>query len=342
MAVLLALVFPARISVGAEFPISTWQGETMGSIYTVKIVGTNLPPVDLEVLKKEVDAQLKEINRQMSHYEPESELSRFNRAAADTPIKISTEFARVLRFALDLNRDSGGAFDPTLGPVINLWGFGEATPVRRTPTDEQLAEAMKKTGCRHVKLTADNELSKDIPGLQLNLSAIAKGFGSDEIARVLARRGLTNIYVAISGEVVTLGHNARGMKWQVGISAPIPDWREGEPLAAVLPLSGQALSTSGDYQKYFIDGQGRRLGHIFDPKTGRPVQNNVASVSVVADNGMTADALAKPLFVMGVEAGSKWIESRTNASALFIVREETGQFKIVASARFPRFQTRPE
>jgi FAD:protein FMN transferase len=341
-ALLPTLLVLARISAGADFPLITWQGETMGSVYTVKVVGTNLAPENFDALKKEVDARLKEINRQMSHYEPESELSRFNRAPANTPCKISAEFARVLRFALELNRDSGGAFDPTLGPVINLWGFGEQTPVRRTPSSEQLAEAMKKTGCQHLSLSADNVLRKDIPGLQLNLSAIAKGFGSDEIARVLVSHGLTNHYVAISGEVVTLGHNARGTKWQVGISAPIPDWREGDPLATVLPLSGQAISTSGDYQKFFIDGAGRQLGHIFDPKTGQPVQNNVGSVSVVAENCMTADALAKPLFVMGVEAGSKWIESRTNASALFIVREEAGKFRIVTTTRFPKFEQRPE
>ena len=306
----------------------------MGSVYTVKIVGTNLPQPQLDALRKEVDDRLKEVNRQMSHYIPDSELSRFNQAPANTPFKISPDFARVLRFALDLNRRSGGAFDPTLGPVINLWGFGEQTPVRRTPSAEQLRDAMQKTGCQHLTLTASDELSKDIPGLQLNLSAIAKGFGSDQMAGVLRGHGLTNIYVAISGEVVTLGHNARGTKWQVGISAPIPDWREGDPLATVLSLSGQAISTSGDYQKYFIDAEGRRLCHIFDPKTGQPVQHNVASVSVVAENGMTADALAKPLFVLGVKEGLRFIEACTNAAALFVVRDTNGKFRIVPSSRF--------
>jgi thiamine biosynthesis lipoprotein len=318
----------------ADLPLVTWEGETMGSVYTVKIVGTNLAPADVDALKQEVDDRLKEVNRQMSHYIPDSELSRFNRAPANTPFKISPEFARVLRFALDLNRRSKGAFDPTLGPVINLWGFGEQTDLRRTPTDEQLREAMAKTGCQHLTLTTNNMLSKDIPSLQLNLSAIAKGFGADEMARVLRRHGLTNIYVSISGEVFALGHNPKGEKWKVGISAPLPDWRIGDPFAAVVSLSGQAISTSGDYQKYFIDAQGRRLCHIFDPKTGHPVQHNVGSVSVVAENGMTADALAKPVFVFGVEEGLHFIEAWTNAAALFVAREADGTFRTIPSSRF--------
>ncbi len=308
----------------------------MGCVYTVKIVDAPLEEKQIEALRTEVDHQLKEINRQMSHYQPDSELARFNRAPARTPFEVSAEFARVLRLALELNRRSHGAFDPTLGPVINLWGFGEKTDVRMTPGETQLRAAMNQTGCQHLALTASNELVKDIPGLQLNLSAIAKGFGVDEMARVLRLHGLTNLYVSISGEVFTSGHNPDGQKWRVGIAAPVLHWVDGDPVAAVAALSDQAVSTSGDYQKFFIDAQGRRLCHIFDPKTGCPVQHNLAGVSVVADNCTMADGLATTLFVLGPEEGPRFIESWTNCAALFIVRESDGKYRQVLSSRFTR------
>jgi len=307
----------------------------MGSPYTVQIVGTNLSPQEIDALKVEVEARLKEVNRQMSHYQPDSELSQFNRAPANTPFKVSPEFARVVRFSLEMYRRSQGAFDITLAPVINLWGFGEKTDQRAVPPEAELKAAIRKTGCRYLSVTAQDELVKDIPDLTINLSAVAKGFGVDEMAGVLRRRGLTNIYISIAGEVMVCGQNSRGTKWQVGVAAPVEHWNEDSPMAAVASLSNQAISTSGDYQKFFTDSQGRRLSHIIDPKTGWPVQHNVGGVSVVAPDSMTADALGTTLFVLGAEEGLKFIESCTNAAALFIVREPDGQHRQIRSSRFP-------
>jgi thiamine biosynthesis lipoprotein len=306
----------------------------MGSTYTVKIVDSQLSDPQLDALKTEVDDRLKEVNRQMSHYQPDSELSRFNRAPAGTPFMVSPEFASVTRFSLEMNRRSLGAFDPTLAPVINLWGFGEQTTQRAVPPDADLAAALARTGCQHLSVTGKGEFLKDIPDLGLNLSAVAKGFGVDEMARVLRGHGLTNIYVSISGETFTLGHNARGTNWQVGISAPVSNWRVGGPMVTILSVSGLAVSTSGDYQKYFVDPQGRRLSHILDPRTGRPVQHNLGGVSVVADNCMTADALSTTLFVLGPAEGFRFIETWTNAAALFVIRGADGAFQSVPSSRF--------
>jgi thiamine biosynthesis lipoprotein len=311
-----------------------WQGRTMGSPYTVKIVGANLAQSQTDTLRAEVEDRLKEVNRQMSHYQPDSELSRFNRAPARIPFKVSPEFARVVRFSLEVSRRSNGAFDPTLAPVINLWGFGEKTDQRSVPPEAELQAALKTTGIQHLSVTDNDELVKDIPELTINLSAVAKGFGVDEMVKVLCGHGLTNIYVSIAGEVRVLGHNPRGTNWLVGISAPVAHWKEDDPMAAVASLSNQAISTSGDYQKFFTDAQGRRLCHVVDPKTGWPVQHNVSGVSVVAPDNMTADALATSLFVLGQEAGLRFIESWTNAAALFIVREAEGMFRSVPSSRF--------
>jgi FAD:protein FMN transferase len=318
----------------ADLPLVIWQGQTMGSTYTVKVVGTNLAPEQVKALQGEVELRLKEVNRQISHYQPDSELSRFNRAPANTPFRISPAFAVLVRQSIDLNRRSDGAFDPTVSPLINLWGFGETTPEHKVPTDAQLAEARRSSGFAHLRLTTAGELIKDIPGLQLNFGANGKGFGVDEMARVLQRHGFANFYVSISGEVFVIGRNPKGAKWQVGIPAPVANWRPGGPVATVLSLSGQAVSTSGDYQKYFVDAQGRRLCHIIDPKTGWPVQHNLGSVSVVAHSSTTADALSTTVFVLGPEAGLSFIETCTNAAALFIVREAEGKFRSVPSSRF--------
>lgn len=317
-----------------DLPLIDWQGRTMGSPYTVKLVGVNLSPDQVGGLKHEIESCLQEVNRQMSHYQPESELSRFNRAPAHTPFKVSPEFARVVRFSLDLSRRSQGAFDPTLSPVINLWGFGEKTDQRAVPPEAELKAALSQTGWRHLSVSPQDELTKDIPGVTLNLSGVAKGFGVDQMVAVLQRHGLTNCYVSIAGEVRALGHNSRGIPWQVGISAPVAHWTEDDPMAAVAALSDQAISTSGDYQQFFTDAQGRRLSHIIDPKTGWPVQHKVSGVSVVAPDNMTADALATTLFVLGVDEGLKFVEAWTNTAALFIVREGEGRFRPVATSRF--------
>ena len=306
----------------------------MGSDYTVRIVGTNLAPEQIDALKAEVDQQLKEVNRQMSHYQSDSELSQFNRAPANTPFRVSPEFARVVRFALEMNRKSRGAFDPTLAPVINLWGFGEKTDRRAVPPEAELKTALAKTGCQHLSVTTQDELVKDTADLTINLSAVAKGFGVDEMVRVLTGHGFTNCYASIAGEVRVLGHNPRGTNWLLGISAPMSNWRENDPMAAAVSLSDQALSTSGDYQKFFLDAQGRRLSHIFDPRTGWPVQHDVGGVSVVAPDSMTADAISTSLFVLGREAGMRFIESWTNAAAIFIVREAEDRFRSIPSSRF--------
>jgi len=318
----------------APLPLISWTGQTMGSTYTVKIVEAALSPAQVDALKAEIEQCLKEVNRQLSHFQPDSEISRFNRLPANAPFQPSPGFAFVLRHSLRLNRLSEGAFDPTLGPVIRLWGFGEKTGAHGVPAENEIREALSQTGCQHLSLTPANELIKDLAGLSLNLSSPAKGYGVDEMARVLRSHGLTNIYVSISGDVLTGGLNPSGQKWQVGISAPVRDWRAGDPLVTVLSVSDQAVSTSGDYQKYVVDGQGRRLGHIFSPRTGWPVQHNLAGVTVVADTCMVSSSLATTLFVLGHEDGLRFIESWTNASALFVVREADGKFRSIPSARF--------
>lgn len=320
----------------ADLPVTAWQGRTMGSDYMVRIVDGKLSEAQVTALKAEVEAALIEVNRQMSNYQPDSELSRFNRAPVNEPFKVAPDFTRVARFALDLSRLSDGAFDPTLGPLINLWGFGEKAGEHVVPTAAALAAAKARTGWRHLTVTADGALVKDLPELALDLGAVAKGFGVDQMIRVLQRHGVENLYASIAGEVRVLGLNPRGTKWRLGISVPADHWREDQPMAAGVEISNQALSTSGDYQKFFLDAAGRRLCHIIDARTGTPVQHQLASVTVVAPDSMTADGLSTTLFVLGPDAGLKFIDARTDAAALFILRDKDGGFRQVASVGFAR------
>ncbi len=326
------------LPVGAtQLELLTWSGQTMGTAYTVKIAGVTPTDSLLGELRAAVEERFDEINRQMSHYWSDSELSRFNRSPVTTPVKISTELARVTRRALELAGDSEGAFDPTLEPLINLWGFGPKKGNGEVPADEQIATAQRQCGARHLRVTADGELQKDVPGLQLNLGAFAKGYAADESARVLRERGYANLFVSVSGEVVAFGVNQDGQPWQVGIEQPNYSQRRGAELSAIVPLSGGALSTSGDTHQFFRDATGRVRAHILDPSIGQPVAHNLASVTVIAPDAMTADGVATTLFVLGLERGLRWVEKHPSVAALFIVREEDGKFRLVASRRFPPF-----
>ncbi|HOW98377.1 MAG TPA: FAD:protein FMN transferase [Kiritimatiellia bacterium] len=304
----------------------SWAGETMGTLYSIKLADSPLGQGALRELQAEVDRCLVEVNREMSHYQPDSELSQFNRHESAEPFPVSPGFASVVRFALELNRRSGGVFDPTLGPLIDLWGFGAPGHVSEPPSPAQVEEARARIGGQHLSVTPAGQLVKGIPSLRLNLGAVAKGYGVDEVARVIRANGISNLFVEIGGEVVTAGHNAEGQAWRIGVDAPRPDALPGQELETILHLSGLAVATSGDYRNYFVDGAGMRFTHILDPRTGRPIQHNLASVSVVAPDCMTADGLATTLFVMGAEEGMKWIGSWPGVEALFILREPDGRF----------------
>jgi len=320
----------------ADLPLVEWRGRTMGSDYTVKIIDGKLTEDQVAELKKEIDKALMEVNRQMSNYQPDSELSRFNRSPEKVPFKVSPDFAKVTRFALELSRQSDGAFDPTLGPLINLWGFGEKTGEHIVPDAITLRGTMAKVGWQHLTVNEKGELTKDLPELALDLGAVAKGFGVDRMTEVLHAHGLENLYTSIAGEVRVMGHNPRGTKWMLGVTVPSDHWRANNPMAAMISISNQALSTSGDYQKFFMDASGRRLCHIIDPRTGTPVQHNLASVTIVAPDSMTADGLSTSLFVLGMEAGLKRIETLDNAAALFILREKDGSFRQIQSSKFEK------
>jgi len=278
-------------------------GSTMGTTYSVKIVaGGNSPDINPDALKKKIDSVLVEVNNQMSTYIPESEISRFNQYTGSEWFNISNDFAFVLDESIRLGKLTGGSLDITVGPLVNIWGFGPDQRPRKIPTDEEISSSMKLIGLDKVEVNLNTpSVRKNINGLKVDLSATAKGFGVDKVVELLKDLGYTNIMVEIGGEVRVSGLNNKNEAWKIGISTP----NQSGELNRVVPLNEMAMATSGDYWNYFEEN-GIRYSHTIDPVTGRPITHKLASVTVFDATCLRADGLATGIFVMGPERGYKF------------------------------------
>jgi thiamine biosynthesis lipoprotein len=296
-------------------PVS-FSGPTMGTWYHVKVA--ELPAdVSQRDLQQAVEERLHRVNQLMSTYLPESELSRFNRYAGDDWFDVSPETATVVVAAQEVAEATEGAFDVTVGPLVNLWNFGPDPNPDRFPDDQQIAQAMERVDYRRVQVRLDPPaLRKAQPDVYIDLSAIAKGFAVDTVAELLHERGVHRFMVEIGGEVQTAGRKADGAPWRIGIERPVTS---GRMIQQVVELVDDALATSGDYRNYF-DWNGRRYSHEIDPRSGRPVDHTLASVSVITDSCMNADALATALIVLGPEQALQYAEQH-DLDVLLIVRD---------------------
>jgi thiamine biosynthesis lipoprotein len=315
---------------GAGVPVEV-TGPTMGTRYSVKVV--DLPAgLDEVALRAGVERVLEAVNASLSTYRPDSELSRFNRSAETGWVPATADLLRVVTEAQRVGRLTGGAFDVTVGPLVNLWGFGPGRGEDRVPSATEVEEARARVGYARLEVRdPPPAVRKAIPDLYVDLSAIAKGYGVDRVSEYLESQGVGRYLVEVGGEVRGRGRNARGTPWKVAVERPA----EGERAAyAVVEVDGVGVATSGDYRNFF-EKDGRRYSHTIDPATGRPVTHALASVTVVSDTCMTADALATGLNVLGPEAGYALAE-REGIAALFIVREGQG-FTHRATAAFARY-----
>ncbi len=307
-------------------------GGTMGTSYSVTVKG-RVSHNRLKKLSQKIEAQLAEVNRQMSTWIDCSEISRFNRSTNTAPFQTSEAFAQVVGAALELSASTGGAFDPTLNPLLNLWGFGSGSGERKVPSDAEIAKAKKLTGWRRLGVDAKtSSLWKTIPGLQLDLGAIAKGYGVDSVGRLLDRVGYADWFVEIGGEVAVRGTNPDGVPWRIGIQFPTTNPMD-DRLQGILNLDEGAVATSGDYRNY-IRQDGTLYSHILDPRSGRAVLSDTASVTVVAPDCMHADGIATALFVMGADEGLAWAEHRPGVEAMFLVRGAGGEISEKFSSGF--------
>jgi len=300
-----------------------WQGQTMGTSYSVAIAGRPRRG-ELKEMKAAVEARLAEIDNQMSTWNPDSRLSRFNRFLSTEPFPVTAEFVGVVRAALEIAASTDGAFDPTVKPLVDHWGFGPEAD------SEPVAEIMKTVGWE--KLRVDRRaIKKAHPELQLDLSAIAKGYGVDALAEIIHSAGFTNFLVEIGGEVITSGTKENDEPWLVGIQHP----DTGSGIFQALELSGGALATSGGYRNFRVRADGTRYSHIIDPVSGMPAESDIASVSVIAPSCMEADAVATALFVMGSETGFQWLETRPELEALLLLHATNEPFTVRATPGFP-------
>ena len=313
-----------------------FSGKTMGTTYTVKYIDNgkvNLPKI--EDVQQQVDAVLKEVNNQMSTYQKDSEISRFNQSQeVNVPFTVSADFAKVTQEAIRLNRVTEGALDVTVGKLVNLWGCGPDKRLNKAPSAEQIAQFSPSVGIDKLSVNTEGgfSLTKKVPALYLDLSSIAKGFGVDKVAEQLEQFGVENYLVEIGGELRGKGKNAQGNDWRIAIEQPA--LVQGEKAQIVVPLHNLGMATSGDYRNYFEDEQGNRLSHIIDPKALRPVNHNLASITVLAPTSMTADGLSTGLFVLGEEKALEVAEREH--LAVFLIIKRGSSFETKMSSEFEK------
>ncbi|NOI29059.1 FAD:protein FMN transferase [Vibrio coralliilyticus] len=319
---------------GCEKPVEQihLSGPTMGTTYNIKYIESEGIPSP-EALQKEVDRLLEEVNDQMSTYRKDSELSRFNQNQTSTPFEVSPQTATVVKEAIRLNGLTLGALDVTVGPLVNLWGFGPEARPEVVPTDEELAARKANTGIQHLTVEG-NLLTKDIPNLYVDLSTIAKGWGVDVVADYIQSEGIQNYMVEVGGEMRLKGVNREGVKWRIAIEKPSADERA---VQEIIEPGDMAVATSGDYRIYF-ERDGVRYSHIINPQTGKPIRHKVVSVTVLDKSSMTADGLATGLMVLGEEQGMK-IANENNIPVFMIVKTEDG-FKEMASEAYKPFMNK--
>lgn len=300
----------------------TITGRTMGTTYHITVVSGYFQGVGK--LKERIDARLEEVNQSMSTYIPDSEISRFNSSEqVGVKFPISPDFFQVLEVGEQLYRLSNGAWDATVQPLVDLWGFGPTFKKREIPRSEQIAAVLPEIGFAHIELVAPNFLVKKIAGVTLDLSSIAKGFGVDQVAKVIQQSGFENYLVEIGGEIFAAGVRSDGKTWRIGINRPQPDAPPNE-VYKVVSLSGRAFATSGDYRNFFEAG-GVRYSHVLNPRTGYPVSNGVVSASVLADSCTFADGLATTLMVMGHQTGLELVNNLDHVECLIVVQRPDGR-----------------
>lgn len=306
----------------AALPETLLAGETMGSAWTVKLAGEL--PAPAEELRAGVQARFDAVDHALSTYRPDSALSRFNRDTSGDWVDVDGELAAVMDYARTLAELSDGAYDLTVGPLVNLWGFGPDPARREAPEVSTIEAARARVGWRKLEVDATAHRARKEPGVYVDLSSLGKGRGVDRVAEYLEARGVTNYLIDLSGKLRAHGVNARGMPWRVAVERPGPDDPSGRAslVPATVALDDESIATAGDYRRFFETG-GQHYSHIIDPRTGYPVAHATLSSTVVAADGMQSDALATVFMAMAPEAALE-LADRLNARTLLIGRSGDG------------------
>lgn len=277
-------------------------------------------------LKKEIEETLKAVDQEFSMFNPQSTVALINEGKRPT---LSDDFLEVYQLAQQVNEESDGAFDITVAPLVNAWGFGFKN--QQMPNNHQIDSLRRLVGMEHVSLAGakgSQYVRFQRPRMMLDFSAIAKGYGTDRVARLLMSHDVANFMVEIGGEVYAKGNSEKRLPWRIGVSKPVDDPdNDAQELETVLNVTNQAMATSGNYRNFYYKG-GRKYAHTIDPKTGRPVQHSLLSATVLAPTCAEADAYATSFMVMGLDKARQVLERKKQLMAYFIYQNAQGGLSV--------------
>lgn len=258
-------------------------------------------------------AEIKKLETLLNYFSDKSEVTAINKKAGEVPVKVNLETLEIIKKAIDISEETGGAFDPTLAPVIKLWDFTKKSSDPALPPLHTVKNALQLAGYKRINLNEEtSEIFLEQKGMEIDLGGIAKGYGADRAINAIRSKGIKAALVAIAGDIRGYGLSTTGNAWKVGIQNPRPETKSEKPwedVFATLHLKDNAISTSGDYQRFFIK-EGKRFHHILDPETGFPADSGLISVSVIAPEGYISDGLSTAIFILGSEKGMKLLESK--------------------------------
>lgn len=294
----------------------TLSGKTMGTFYTIKFISARKE--SLSVWKEKVDTRLTEVNKRLSMFDPGSELSLFNRQETGVPVTISSDFHAILVTGRQLYQLTQGAWDGTVKPLVDLWGFGTKKEAGHFPDMDEINTALSRTGFNHIDIRESRVISK-ARAVTLDLGSIAKGYGVDAIASLFISSGIHDLLVEIGGELYASGRNKKGRPWSVGISRPDKEYAH-QDIYKIVRLENQAIATSGNYRNFF-EKDGKTFSHIINPRTGFPADSNIVSASVIAKDCTFADGLATALMIMDVKQGLTLVNRLENTECLIIQKK---------------------
>lgn len=298
-----------------NMPYQHNRGSVFGTFYNITYQCDN-------DLQKEIEAELKKVDQALSMFNQESIISKINR---NEKVELNEMFLQVINLAQKVSQDTDGAFDITVAPLVNAWGFGFKTGAK--PSGVSIDSLMNTVGYKKISLKG-RQLIKENKNTMLDCSAIAKGYGSDVVAAFLRKRGIENYMVEIGGEVVTQGISEKRVPWRIGVTKPTDDSLNVEnELQTVLNVTNKAMATSGNYRNFYYK-DGKKYAHTIDPKTGYPVQHSLLSATVLADNCATADAYATSFMVMGIEKAKGVLERHPELMAYFIYTDKNGNLAV--------------
>ena len=308
------------------------DGKTMGTFWRVSVIGVD--EAKAQALRAKVQAQLDADDRLLSTWKNDSALMRFNHAADTRPWPVSEAMADIVTLSLRIGAKTHGAMDITVGPLVNLWGFGPDKQPVATPDAQAIAAAKARTGLQHLQVINQSGrqfLQKDIPDLFVDLSTVGEGYAADHLARLMEQDGISRYLVSVGGALVSRGMNGEGKPWRVAIQKPTD--RENA-VQAIVDINGHGISTSGSYRNYY-ELDGKRISHVIDPQTGQPITHKLVSVTVIAPTALEADGWDTGLMVLGPEKAQQVV--REEGLAVYMIVKEGEGFKTWMSPQFRTF-----